>query len=216
MRRILLSICAAALTLLIASPVLAVKPVKPPTLTFDTHLTMTVAGDAVVNIPGNLKSGYTLVTTGVPGLAHTLMTTKTSVNPGIAWPPDGPGVGIPFYLTSTTADLTSYFAAKDWPQQYLDQIDREIAGTAPFFVLQNAGNGYWLGDGFKNPIWGLGCFPDADGNPIYDGVCVFPPAMNGLTIDDDYPIGAYVYTGTLLGTNGATLIVNIKVTVVRG
>ena len=217
MRRILVALSAAALTIAIATPVLAAKPAKPATLTFDTHLTRTLDGQIWTNIPGNVKSGFLFVTGGDSNVAYTIGTSNTNAKPGLEWPLDAntPGGGIPFYLASTTADLTSYFAAKGWPQQYLDQINAEIAGDAPFFVLQNAGNGYWLGDGFKNPIYGLGCFPDADGNPIYDGVCVFPPGMNGVTIDDDYPVGTYVYSGHLVGTNGATLDLEIKLTVVR-
>ena len=43
-----------------------------------------------------------------------------------------------------------------------------------------------------------------------------PATVNSFQIDDDHPVGTYVYAGTLVGTNGATLVVTVRLTVVRG
>jgi hypothetical protein len=103
-----------------------------------------------------------------------------------------------FYLKSNPeqeADLMAYFAAKGWsdPLNMLyPQINAEINGTAPFFYLNFDGTNYTLVDGFRSAF---GIIP------------------NALTLDDDYPTGNYFYVGTLTGTNGATLKVNVTLKV---
>lgn len=85
--------------------------------------------------------------------------------------------------------LTSYFAAKGWPSNYLDQIKLEIDGTAPFFYFVSDGSsGYSLADGFQ---WGLG------------------QQNKPLVIDDNYPAGVYTFMGAV---NGNPVTVTLTVT----
>jgi len=186
------------------------RPAKPPTLTFSTNLIQ--YGDTYDAAPlaGSPAKGFTLPTYGVAGMVHQLGTTNTKVNPGI---PDGP---YPFYLQASSAQqaaLTAYFAAKVWPpedfvnwqdpgnpitpQDLLDQSAKEVAGTAPYFVLAvGAGNGWFLEDGF------------------HSGLPISPP-MYGVAFDDDFPTGTYTFIGHLVGTNGAELDYSIILTVKR-
>jgi hypothetical protein len=194
MKRTISTVAALALVALMATPVMAAKP----NLTFVTHLTL----DGV-QVTGNQQSGFVLPLDGQPGL-HDIQTTKTKANPGVV---EGP---YHFYLSvspAQQADLVAYFALKSWPQPFLDQINAEIAGDAPFFTLAvGAGNGWFLQDGFHS---GLAC-------DVPDGItCFFEWGMYQLQIDGDYPVGSYTYTGTLLGTNGASRTFDIVMTVVR-
>jgi len=160
-----------------------------PNLTFVTHLTQ----DGV-QLSGNQTSGFVIVTSGTPGVQYDLQTTKTKANPGVV------NGDYPFYLKASAAQqasLYAYFVAKGWPQVYLDQIAKEISGQASFFVINvGGGNGYFLSDGFR--------------------AALMPPGMYGLTIDADYPLGSYTYSGRLLGTNGVSRTFSIVMTVVRG
>jgi hypothetical protein len=72
---------------------------------------------------------------------------------------------------------------------YQTQIDNEVNGNVPFFYLDTSND---LVDGFK---YSLGISPTL------------------LTINDNYPIGTYTYTGTLLGTNNAVLHITITLIV---
>jgi len=72
---------------------------------------------------------------------------------------------------------------------YQTQIVNEVNGNVPFFYLDTPND---LVDGFK---YSLGISPTL------------------LTINDNYPIGTYVYTGTLLGTNNAVLHITITLIV---
>jgi hypothetical protein len=93
-----------------------------------------------------------------------------------------------FYLkpnqsTASTAQLKAYFAAKGWGQDYLNQINAEIDGIAPFFYLKATSGSYSLVDGFVYAV----------SNQTVEVT---------LRINDDYPAGLYFYTGTLTNANG--------------
>jgi len=167
---------------LIAVPVSAVAP---PKLTFTTGLASD--GNPLV---GSFTGGFKLPTTGVSGIPamHVLSLVNPVATPGLA-----AGL-VPFYMKGVPNDvrtLTAYFAAKPWPQVYLDQINAEINGTAPFFYLDLSNS--MLVDGFSYAL--------------------FNQTKTDLKIDDDYPVNNYFYIGTLVGTNGATLNVNITLKV---
>lgn len=142
-------------------------------------------------LPGSMAAGFILATGGDPSAPQHvlgLMGTKGT-------PPLAPG-SYPFLLTSSTGDLTGYFAKFGTGNPYATQIAAEIAGATPFFYLKydKTAGVYSLVDGFRTA---LGISP---GN---------------LTIDDDYPVGTYTYNGTLTGTNKATFNVTIVLIVVR-
>lgn len=193
MRRFIAVLSALALVGLVATPVMAAKPI---TLKFSTDLLDGYWGGDIqpVELAGSPSKGFVLPTGGVAGVIHQLYTDNVRANPGLA------GGQYPFYLQASPdqqAALTAYFTAKGLPQAVLDQSALEIAGTAPYFVLvYPLGPGYWLEDGFHNAL------------PI-------EPPMYAVQIEDDYPTGTYTYTGTLIGTNGATLNYTIVLTVVR-
>jgi hypothetical protein len=120
---------------------------------------------------------------------HTLGLSGTVATPALA---DG---DYGFKLQGSPAALTAYFAAKaGWPQNYKDQINSEINGTVPFFYLHAASGTYTLVDNFKKSL---------------------SLSPTTLTIDDDYPVGTYVYKGTLTGSNSATLDVTVTLIVTR-
>lgn len=187
MKRFLpIALLAALLVAVMAAPALAAKP----NVVFVTHVT----ADGV-KLAGNSSGIIKLPTAGVPGLQamHYLGLTCTKANPGIQ---DG------FYgFTLQASDeqkaiLDSYFQAKGWPGQYVDQIHQQLYDDAAFFYMKASGGAYSLVDGFA---YGL------------SGGSQFLP----LRIDDDYPVGTYVYAGTLPGTNGATVDLRITLKVVR-
>jgi hypothetical protein len=79
------------------------------------------------------------------------------------------------------------------------QINNEITGASTFFYLNAASGNYSLVDNFKQTLAStLGL-----------------SAPYNLTVDDDYPVGTYVYTGTLTGTNEGTLPVTVTLIVIR-
>jgi hypothetical protein len=166
-------------------PVIKLTTVKHSTLKFNTGIT----SDGT-SLPGMLATGFTITTGRIAGTMHTLGLTGTVATPALA---DG---DYAFTLQATGGQKTSlkaYFAAKPgWPANYLEQINAEIDGTKPFFYLNAASGVYTLVDSFKKAL-------------------SISPAT--LTIDDDYPVGTYVYTGTLKGINGATLPVTVTLVV---
>jgi hypothetical protein len=174
------------LVVLMAAPVAAAVP-KPPKLTFDTHIT----SDGYA-LPGNLHGHFTIKTNGVPGLQHVIGLTKTKATPQLA--DDDYALTLQADASQQTT-LTTYFSAMPWwaDPAMQAQMAAEIAGTTPFFFLRAVGGVYSLVDNFRQTL-GL------------------PPV---LTIDDDYPTGTYVYTGTLTGNNTATLDVTVTLVVVR-
>ena len=157
-----------------------------PLLTFNTGLN----SDSTA-LSGSLASGFTIQTGNTNGM-HILTLANPVATPALA---NGNYAFKLVASTSQQAALTAYFAAKGWPTNYITQISSEIAGTTPFFFLNAAGGVYTLGDGFT---YGLGGGYSAP-----------------LRIDDDYPAGTYVYTGTLTGSNGATLPVTVTLIVMR-
>jgi len=170
----------------IFKPVIKLMTTKQPGLQFDTGIT----GDSV-SLPGTLATQFTLQTGGVAGTMHTIGLIDTVATPALA---DG---AYGFTLQADAGQqttLTNYFAAKGWSSEYITQIGLEINGTSPFFYLNAAGGIYTLVDGFKQA---LGISPAT------------------LTIDDDYPVGTYIYTGTLTGINGKTLSVTVTLVVTR-
>jgi len=195
MRRLTAVLAALALVALVAAPAMAA-----PGIRFTTHLTedgVTVAG------AGTVASPFIITTGGAAdGASHGIQTTGTKSSPPLLKVNDS------FYLKSSTANLTAYFGAKGWPQEYLDQINAEIAGTAPFFILNvGGGNGWFLADGFQASS-ALSC--DNWSSPY----CI-QPGMYGLQIDDDYPVGTYTYTGVLLGQNHTSITFTFVMKVVR-
>jgi hypothetical protein len=203
MRRFAAVIAALALVALVAAPVAAAPGIK-----FTTHLTedgTTVAG------LGTVANPFIITTGGVPGVMRTIGATNT-----VSHPPLLPG-NYPFYLKADAgqqAALTAYFAAKGWPQPYLDQINKEIAGNSSFFDVGYPGpaspTSIWLGDGFHN---NLSCLDY--GTPTQPEWCLFPGGMYALQIDDDYPVGTYTYTGVLNGQNHTHIPFTFVMTVVR-
>jgi hypothetical protein len=126
-----------------------------------------------VQIPGDVNGNFVLKTQGVAGIPamHPLGLVNTETNLNLS------NVPYPFYLQADAAQqavLKTYFDAKLWgnPLWYA-KIYAEIEGVLPFFFVKFDGNNYTLVDGF---------IPGGD-----------------LRIDDDYPVGKYVYTGTLEG-----------------
>ena len=152
--------------------IIAVPAMAKPNVAFNTGL-------AIAGIPlsGSLDAGYKFVTGGTDVLLD-----ATLVNPTAA-PALTDGL-YPFFLNTNPAEkakLSAYFAAKGWPQEYLDQIAAEIDGTAAFFYLKAADGVYTLVDGFMYAVFG---------------------AQVTLRINDDYPAGLYTYKGTLTNADG--------------
>ena len=155
--------------------IIAVPAMAKPNVAFNTGL-------AIAGIPlsGSLDAGYKFVTGGtdVPPLDATLLSPKAA--PALS------DDMYPFYLNTNPAEkakLSAYFAAKGWPQEYLDQIAAEIDGTAAFFYLKAADGVYTLVDGFMYAISGK-------------------TVEVTLRINNDYPAGLYTYKGTLTNADG--------------
>jgi hypothetical protein len=165
---------------LMAAPVMA-----KPNVAFDTGFEI---GGAT--LAGSLDAGFKFV----PGATDALLDAKLvapTATPALA---DGM---YPFYLRTNmpeAAKLTAYFAAKGWPQVYLDQIAAEINGTKAFFYLKAANGVYTLVDGF---VYGLS-----------------GGTGTTLRINDDYPSGNYMYTGTLKNVDGLFGL-NVKLKVAK-
>jgi hypothetical protein len=162
----------------------------PVSLTYTTTLT----ADSVA-LPGSLSTNFTLATNGVTSNpTHPLGLTGTSET-GLV---DGIyGFKLNAAQSQETA-LTAYFAAKSgWTQAMETQIVSEIQGSSPFFYLNVTGGVSTLVDGFK---FEQGITPTT------------------LTIDDDYPVGTYIYNGTLQGVTGSnpsTLPITVTLIVAR-
>jgi hypothetical protein len=192
MKKIMISlVLCLAMVGLIAAPAMA----APPKPTFTTGLL-----DGTTPLIGTLASGFALVTGGgaYPGTPMHVLT----LNNPIATPPLKDGMYAFFLKAKATQQtkLITYFATKGWPSNYYAQIVSEIKGISPFFYLTAAGGVYSLVDGFK---WALGLGPGDPSNP-------YP-----LTIDDDYPIGTYLYKGLLKSNTNSPLQVNLTLIVTR-
>lgn len=98
-----------------------------------------------------------------------------------------------FYLQATIAQkasLVTYFTnVVGLTGIYLTDIIDEIYGNKPFFILSVSGSTFNVYDGFQTQL----------GN-----------ATKPLVISGGYPASAYVYTGVLTGTNGAS---NLSITI---
>ena len=173
------------LVALMAMPVMAAGP---KTLTFDTGLK---CDDTTIT--GNLADGFTIVCDGSNDSLLEIELDNPVATPALK---DG------MYAFSLKAQgpqkaiLKSYFAAKlGWTPEMYRQINAQIAGGLPFFYLKADNNTYTLVDGF---VYGL------SGDDTVT-----------LRINDDYPVGTYVYKGHLKGENNALLQVTVTLTVVR-
>jgi hypothetical protein len=191
-RRLVVVLSALALTLVFAVPAMAAPGIK-----FSTHLTedgVAVAG------AGTAASPFIITTSGVAGTMHGLGTMGTVSHPPLV------NGGYPFFLQASPtqqATLLAYFAAKGWPQSYLDHMALQLAGdpSAPFFSVGVPGTNpgsLWLQDEFSS--W------------LNSG----QPGMYMLQVDDDYPVGTYAYTGVLKGQNHAQITFTFVMRVVRG
>jgi hypothetical protein len=193
MRRFTAVFAALALVALMAAPAMAAPGIK-----FSSQLQMdpvSLTQPPALPGTGTASNPYIITLGGQPGVMHVIQLMNVKSSPPLVQTTSD-ATSPKFYLTSSTADLAAYFAAKGWPQDYLDQINKEIAGTSPFFsMVVGAGNGWFLADGFHS---GLTCV-DAGGtstSPYCFGVGMYP-----LQMDDDYPSGTYAYTGDLYGLN---------------
>jgi hypothetical protein len=168
------------------------------TITVDVPLTFNTD---ITGLTGSLASGFTLATNGVAGTASThVISLSAPASTGLA---SSTGNGYAFTLTQNatqTTTLETYFSAKaGWTPAMETQIDSEITGSSPFFYLTYDGTNYALVDAFK--LW------------LGSAYSPYP-----VTIDDDYPIGTYVYTGTLQGvtdSSPATLPITVTLQVIR-
>ena len=145
-------------------------------------------------VTGSLSTSFAISTFGVGGVSHTLgLAGTTSANLA-----SSTGNGYAFKLNADStqqAALVAYFGGKGWTSDMITQIDNEIAGNAPFFYLKYDGTTYSLLDGFK--------------------VARSIP-NTAVTVDDDYPVGTYVYGGTLTGTaatGNATLPITVTLVI---
>ena len=180
MKKILTTLVLALVLIgLVAAPAMA-----KPNVAFNTGLA--IDGN---ELKGSLDAGYKFVTEGIDELLD-----ATLVNP-TATPALTDGM-YPFYLNTNPAEkakLMAYFTAKGWDQAYLDQIEAQIDGTAPFFYLEAASGTYTLVDGFVYAI-------------------SLETVKVTLRINNDYPAGLYTYRGTLTNADGDfNLQVKLKV-----
>lgn len=138
--------------------------------------------------PGDINGNFVIKTGGDPTAAQHvigLMDTDTNMNLSGMYP---------FYLQASAdqqSALTAYFSNKAWYPTAGSIINAEINGSQPFFWVNVTGGVYTLVDNFR---YSLG--------PMY--------APYPVTVDDDYPVGKYVYSGTL-----GTLPMSITLKVVR-
>jgi len=164
------------------------NPPPPPTqLSFTTGL----KSDGNT-LSGSLSSGFTIVNNGIAGTSHTLTLASPSANTAVNT------ASFSFTLTASPSEKTAliaYFNAKaGWTSAMQTQIDSEINGTTPFFYLKYDGTNFSLVDAFKQ-------FLGATYAP-------YP-----LTVDDDYPVGTYAYTGTITAVDGTSQTVTVTLIV---
>ena len=143
----------------------------------------TVTADS--NPIGTVASGATLNIGGIVTTTHTLGIVSASVS-NIT--PSTYGFKLQASQAQQTTLLT-YFGTMGGNTTYVTDITNEINGTLPFFFLNISGSNVNVYDGFQAQL----------GN-----------ATAPLVINDNYPTGTYIYTGILVGANGAA---NLPVTV---
>jgi hypothetical protein len=140
---------------------------------------------------GDLESGFTLLTGGVQGVFHDLTLVDPDASVKLA---DG------YYGLTLKANaaqkkiLWDYFAKLLPYPDFYTQMIKESTGSTPFAYLKAADGVYTLVDAFSFDLFGT----DTD-----------------LRIDDDYPVGTYVYMGHLKGENNEPLTVKLTLTVER-
>ena len=143
-------------------------------------------------LSGTLSSGFTIINNGVAGTTHTLTLASPSANTPVTTG------SYAFTLAASPTEqttLTTYFANKaGWTADMKTQIVKEINGTSPFFYLKYDGTNFSLVDAFKQ----------------YLGSSYAPYP---LTVDDDYPVGTYAYTGTINAVNGTSQTVTVTLIV---
>ena len=191
MKRLLAAMTAALMLVSLgSSAALAAKPT--PAQTFTTTLNVNQQPAA-----GSYNGGFFVPTTGIAGPLFV----QVDINQAFATPPLAEGL-YPFYLKAGTgqkAALTAYFDAKFGPDSatyvpaYWAQITAEIAGTAPFFYLHRLAEegAYALVDGFSHWL---------DSN-----------STSPVLVDNDYPVGTYLYVTGPDGLNGLNVQVKMKV-----
>jgi len=179
-------ILASAVVLVLVALTAIPAMAAPKTLTFETGLYCTAPG----TVSGDIAGGFIVTTTGTDTLIAFAF-----YNPSVFSLKDGMYA---FHLKAKgpqKAELKSYFAEKEWPfPEWYRQINAEIAGGLPFFYVKVSGGLPNLVDGFVYGLEGIG---------------------SNLRINDDYPVGTYVYKGHLKGSNGALLQVEVTLTVER-
>ena len=124
-----------------------------------------------------------VVVGSLSGGMHVLNVTGITTSNGTSLPADS----YAFRLTSSSVSITSldsYFANKVGSSGNMyDQLSSEASGSLPFFYLVSDGiGGYGLEDGFLSSTAGGG-------------------TNSRLQINDDYPPGTYVYSGSIAGSS---------------
>ena len=164
---------------------------NPPPLPTQLSFTTGLNSDTIL-LSGTLSSGFTIINNGVAGTTHTLTLASPSANTPVTTG------SYAFTLAASPTEqttLTTYFANKaDWTTDMETQIVKEINGTSPFFYLKYDGTNFSLVDAFKQ----------------YLGSSYTPYP---LTVDDDYPVGTYAYTGTINAVNGTSQTVTVTLIV---
>ena len=164
---------------------------NPPPLPTQLSFTAGLNSDTIL-LSGSLSSGFTIINNGVAGTTHTLTLASPSANTPVTTG------SYAFTLAASASQKTAliaYFATKsDWSADMKTQIDAEINGTVPFFYLKYDGTNFSLVDAFKQ----------------YLGSSYTPYP---LTVDDDYPVGTYAYTGTINAVNGTSQTVTVTLIV---
>jgi hypothetical protein len=139
-----------------------------------------------------LGSGFAITTGRVAGVTHVLSLSNPAATPLLT---SGNYAFVAQVNSAQQAALVSYFNSKTgWTAAMKTQIDSEITGNSPFFYLNAVGGTYALVDNFKE--W------------LGSSYAPYP-----LTLDDDYPLGTYSYSGMLVGSNGAVLPLTITIIV---
>jgi hypothetical protein len=166
-----------------------VTPIEA-TVVFDTGITSDTVG-----LVGTLATSFTIPTGNTASMHVIGLQTTTSV-------PELANGSYAFTLQADAtqqSELVNYFdIIKGWNDtDWLNQINSQISGASPFFYLKVNNGVYSLVDNFKKTVLDY-----TDENAV-------------LTIDDDYLVGTYVYTGVVTGTNGATQPVTVTLEVVR-
>ena len=148
-----------------------------------------VKADGATVLAGNLKDGYTLPTTNVATLDHTLQWTAS------VEPLQNAYFGLTLVAAETTvsaAQLEAYYTARGVPEPYLGYLKLAANGDKPFVYIK--GSSVTLVDAAKHDL--------AAGNPDVD-----------MTVPDNFPLGTYTVRGVIQDLAGnpttVTLILHI-------